>query len=361
MKMTKKLKYGLIGCGGCGVEKHLESYSKMKDNVELWAVCDIVEEKAKEAAARYNVPNVFTDYKQLLALDEIDIVSVATPNYLHSPITVDALMSGKHVHCEKPIAMNFEEALKMMDARDKSGKLLMIGLNNRFTMNSVFAKKYIEDGNLGEIYHIKCGWRRRRGIPGKGGWFTNKAMSGGGPLIDLGVHMMDLSLYLAGSPKPVSVVGSTYSKFADSTTKTDSVNSGFGEALEDGIYDVEDLGVGFVKFDNKMSMALEFSWASNIEQENIYYELYGTKAGIRASFLGSWKFEIFSEYADQVVDIIPKIEDISAWGENETRHFIDCVKNGKKPIAVPEQAADIIRIIMGLYQSSDTGKEVIFG
>ncbi len=158
----------------------------------------------------------------------------------------------------------------MKAAAEKNGKVLMVMRNNRYMQVSTFMKKYINDGKMGEIYAARCGWQRRRGIPGKGGWFTTKAQSGGGPLIDLGVHMIDLTMWLMGSPKPVSVTGCTYTKFADNDV-SDSVNSTFGEKMADGTFDVEDLATGFIRFDNGASLSIEFSWASNIEKRGTLF------------------------------------------------------------------------------------------
>ena len=264
--MNKKLKIGIIGAGGIVMWSHLPGYANM-DNVEIVAICDIKIEKAKAMAEKYNIPQIFENYKDLLALPELDAVDICTPNYLHSIIAVEALERGLHVFCEKPDAVSVSEVEKMQAAAEKSGKVLMVMRNNRYMPISSFTKKYIADGNMGEIYAARCGWQRRRGIPGKGGWFTTKEQSGGGPLIDLGVHMIDLTMWLMGSPKPVAVTGCTYCKFAD-TDVSDSTESKFGEKSSSGTFDVEDLAMGFIRFENGACLQIEFSWASNIEAEN---------------------------------------------------------------------------------------------
>ena len=234
----KKLRIGIIGNGGIAKWAHIPAYKNM-DNVEIIAVCDIIEERAKEASEMLGgKPAVFTDYKELLKAEGLDAVDICTPNYLHSIIAVDALHAGLHVFCEKPDAVSVEEALKMGQAAKETGKTLMVMRNNRFHTASQYLKKYIADGKAGEIYAGRCGWQRRRGIPGKGGWFTTKAQSGGGPLIDLGVHMIDLSIWLMGNPRPVAVSGSTYCKFANDDAGADSDNSKFGDAKADGVFDV---------------------------------------------------------------------------------------------------------------------------
>ena len=187
----KKLRIGIIGNGGIAKWAHIPAYKNM-DNVEIIAVCDILEERAKEASEMLGgKPAVFTDYKELLKAEGLDAVDICTPNYLHSIIAVDALHAGLHVFCEKPDAVSVEEALKMGQAAKETGKTLMVMRNNRFHTASQYLKKYIADGKAGEIYAGRCGWQRRRGIPGKGGWFTTKAQSGGGLAYDRPVHLAD--------------------------------------------------------------------------------------------------------------------------------------------------------------------------
>lgn len=189
----KKLKIALIGAGGIATSSHAPAYEKM-ENVEIAAVCDIIEERAVKMAERLGAPMHCTDYKKVFEIDGLDAVDICTPNYLHSIIAVDALEHGLNVFCEKPDAVSVAEAEKMKAAAEKSGKVLMVMRNNRYRGISSYLKQFIADGKMGEIYAARCGWQRRRGIPGKGGWFTTKEQSGGGPLIDLGVHMIDLSI-----------------------------------------------------------------------------------------------------------------------------------------------------------------------
>jgi predicted dehydrogenase len=340
--MAKKLKYGLIGCGGCGVGKHLASYAKYADDVELYGVYDFEAAKAQAAAEKYGVPHVFDTYESLLADPKLDVVSVVTPNALHAPITIAALQAGKHVHVEKPIALNAEQARAIVAAKDTAGKLVMVALNNRFSEVSQFIKRYVDEGNLGDIYHARCGWRRRRGIPGRGGWFTTKALSGGGPVIDLGVHFFDLTLFFMGFPAPTAVSASTYNKFADKTPGT-------------GTFDVEDFAAGFAKLDTGASVAFEFSWASNIERETNYLELLGTSGGLS---MYNGELRIFSEVSGSLVDVTPHVKNTSGWGDNETRHFIDCIRKRRQPMAPPEDAVKMMQIIDGIYASAESGREV---
>jgi len=217
-QVSKKIKVGLVGCGGIAKGIHIPAYQKI-ENAEVVATCDILKDRAESAAKTLGAADVFTDYRKLIELKEIDMVDVCTPNYLHSDVAVAALNAGKHVFCEKPDAITVEKAIAMKEASEKAGKHLMVMRNWRYNANCNYVKDYIESGKCGELYTGRCGWIRRRGIPGKGGWFTTKAQSGGGALIDLGVHLIDLSIWMMGNPKPVSVSGSTYCKFAATRKK----------------------------------------------------------------------------------------------------------------------------------------------
>ena len=350
-----KLKIALIGNGGICRGSHVENYLD-DERVEVVAFCDIIEERAAALRDKY-YPNaaVYTDYKELLKDESIDAVDICTPNYLHSIIAVDAFKAGKHVLCEKPDAIDVTEVLKMKNAADEAGKVLMVIRNNRFATASKYAKKFIEEGKMGEIYCGRCGWQRRRGIPGKGGWFTTKAQSGGGPLIDLGVHMIDLAVWLMGNPTPVSVSANTYTKFADNDT-SDSENSKFGDANAQGTFDVEDLAMGMIRFDNGAVLQIEFSWASNIKEENRFVELRGTKAGLK--WYGN-DVEFFTEDDGQLLDITPKGNMDSNGHKHNIRNFVDVILEGAEPVFKPSQGVDMIKILCAIYESAEKGKEIV--
>ncbi len=353
--MEKKLRAGLIGLGGILKTAHMPAYVEFAD-VEIAAVCDIAPEKIEAFKKEYNMPDVksYTDYEELLETEELDFVDICTPNYLHSKIAVSALNKGMHVFCEKPDAVSAAEAEKMKKAAEESGKHLMVMRNNRFRSTSRYLKQYISDGGAGEIYCGRCGWQRRRGIPGKGGWFTTKAQSGGGPLIDLGVHMIDLAIWLMGNPVPVSVSGCTYTKFADSDI-SDSVHSSFGEKKADGIFDVEDLAMGFIRFDNGACLQIEFSWASNIEAESTFVELRGTKAGINFT---KDDLKIFTESNGALENLAPLVKETPPDHPKNIRHFINVILNKEEPDFVPAQGVNMIKILEAMYKSAETGAEV---
>lgn len=356
--MSKKLKMAIIGVGGIATRVHMPAYENI-DEIEIVAVCDILPDRAKEVSEKFNIPEYYTDYKDVLNIEGLDAVDICTPNYWHSIIAVDALEKGLHVLCEKPDAVDVEAAEKMKAAAEKNGKTLMVIRNNRFLETSKFLKKYIDDGKMGNIYAGRCGWQRRRGIPGRGGWFTTKALSGGGPLIDLGVHMIDLAMWLMGNPKPVAVTGCTYNKFANSEDVSDSKESGYGDRNAEGTFDVEDLAMGFIRFDNGACLQIEFSWASNVEKEKRYVELRGEKSGSVWSSDDNL-LKIFEEEYGKTADYLPNIDNEKSMGAHEAniRHFADVVLNGAKPIFVPQQGINMIKILRAIYDSAEQGREI---
>ncbi|MET3937673.1 putative dehydrogenase [Paenibacillus sp. PvP094] len=350
--MENKLKYALIGAGGNAEKKHIHGYLALED-VEVAAICDIDLSKASKMAGKYNVPNVYSDYKEMFAKERPDIVSIVTPNFLHAEITEYALSQGAHVHCEKPLSISSEEARRILDARNRTGKRVMIGLNNRFTNEAVFLKKWIDQGNLGDIYSAKAGWIRRSGIPGRGTWFTDKARSGGGVMIDLGAHYLDLALYLMGSPKVSYVAGSTYQNFVHTTARN---RNGY-KGIEGGTFNVEDAAIGFVALQNRGSLSFEFSWASNIEEDRFYVELLGTKGG---ASLVNGTLKLFGESSDICLDITPKLKlNPNLQLENEFRHFVNSIKDERQQLIAPaDDGLYFAEIVDAFYESAASGAPV---
>lgn len=332
------MKVGIVGTGICRM--HASGFKKCED-VEIKTVCDVNTERAEEFAKDYDIKNICSDYHELFADPEIEAVTVGVPNALHAPIVIDAFEAGKHVMCEKPISICAEDARKMVEAGKKSGKIFMMGFNNRFRGDTQLLKKCIENGDLGEIYYAKTGWLRRKGIPGMGGWFTTKALSGGGPLIDLGVHVLDLALWLMGNPKPVYVMGSSYAKFGPEIAKQNG-----------GTYDVEDLATGMVKLENGATVFVEASWASHVERERIYTQLVGTKGGAEVDPL-----RIYTDINGSTANIEMSYPIVSGH-EMEIVHFVECIKEGKTPIATGEHGLHIQLILDAIYESTVTGKGI---
>lgn len=350
--MGKKLKLGLIGAGSICKSAHFPAWLAHPE-VEITAVCDNDKKSADELAILHAIPKVFTDYRDLLQDADIDIVDIMVPNVLHSEISMAALQAGKHVPCEKPDGINPEVAQLTADEAKASGKLLLYMRNNRFRPSSQFLKKYVENGHMGEIYMGRCGWIRRRELAPIG-WFTDKAQSGGGPLIDLGVHFIDLAMWLMGNPKPVSVSGATYNKFGarhlaasvDRRPNDDSVSFAFN---------VEDLASGFIRFDSGATLQIEFSWASNIQEEQHFLELRGTDAGFS---LVNDTLKIFTEVEGALCDIYPRLPSDRGGHARYIAHFVDCILRGAQPTLTPEEGVDMIKILSAIYESARLGEEV---
>lgn len=353
-----KLRYGIIGTGGIS-PKHLNGYSALGDEVEIKAACDIDERKLKERSDHYSIEKRFVNYKDLLADKEIDFVSVCLPNYLHALVTIEALEAGKHVHCEKPMAMNAAQAQAMVDAMNRTGNKMMVGLNNRFTPNAMFVKRYIDGGNLGDIYLAKTAWVRRSGLPHTG-WFCEKEKAGGGALIDLGVHFIDLVLYYLNYPGLRAVTAKTYCRLG----KPETYKLYASPKLEENAdirFEVEELAAGFISLKNDADLMFEISWASNIEAERQSYEIYGTKGGISYT-AGSGappKLKIYTRTNGQLVDIEPKIKP-ELYKDSEFRHFVNCIRLDKQPtISIPEQGVAMMKLIENIYRSAETGTQII--
>jgi predicted dehydrogenase len=333
----KTTKVGIIGLGWPGRE-HLKGYSKSK-RAEVVAVCDANGELAQQVADGNDVPKVYTDHKKLLQDPEIEAVSVCLPNFLHAPVSIDALKAGRHVICEKPPALDVKQAQRMADTADKAGLTLMYALCQRFTGAAKLVKSYIDAGDLGEIYFARAVYHRRRGIPlGTGSWFTDKSRSGGGALIDIGVHALDCAWWLMGSPKPVSISGNVYHEF--------------GHVVPQGTnFDVDDSAFGLIKFDNGATLILECSWALNQPGGSVT-QLAGTKGGVEMN-----PVTILTERDGVQLDVTPKVPDADNFA-GQTDHFIECLQTGREPIMSAEQGVHLMQMLEGIYKSAETGREV---
>lgn len=350
MPSDKKVRVGVVGVGIGRV--HLDGYRKLSGSVEIVGICDLREDRARKAAEEFGAKHVFTDYNHLFALDQLDAVSVCTPNAFHAEVALAAIAAGKHVLCEKPMANTLANARQIVDAVRQNDKVFMMGMNNRFRGDTQVLKSFVERGDLGEIYYAKCGWVRRSGIPGFGGWFTTKSLSGGGPLIDIGVHALDVTMYLMGNPAPVSASGATYAKFGPRGLGS----GGYGTRPDPDkakTYDVEDLATGLIKVDNGASLFLEASWASHIEKDRFYSTLHGTEGGADLEPL-----RIHTTMAGVQADISPHAPNIGGH-EAEVAHFIDCIQQGKAPLSTAEQGLHVLQILDAIYRSSETGREII--
>lgn len=350
-----KMKVGIIGTGSISNE-HIQAYLK-NPNVELCAFCDINPQQLNMMAEKYGITRTFTSHQEMLAaMPELDAVSVCTWNAAHAPCTIDALNAGKHVLCEKPMALNAKEAREMKAAAEKNGKLLMIGFVRRYGNDCAILKDFIGNGYFGDLYYTKATYLRRKGCPG--GWFGDKARSGGGPLIDLGVHVIDLTRYLAGNPKPVSVYGATFQKLGDRNhIKSGTSYVSAGKTAED-VFNVEDAVTALVRYENGLVLSIEASFSLNIKHDSGTIELFGTKAGAKLEP----ELEIYTEMNDYMANVqlaSPTALDFNGLFCNEVNHFADCVLNGTACQSPAEDGVALMTILDAIYQSAETRHEVV--
>jgi len=353
-----KVRIGIIGCGGIANGKHMPSLAIL-ENVEMVAFCDIIEERALKAKEKFGTPDskTYTDYKKLLEDKTIDVVHVCTPNRSHSYITVDALESGKHVMCEKPMAINSEEAKKMLDASKRTGKKLTIGYQSRFRKDAQFLKTEVDSGTFGDIYYAKATALRRRSVP-TWGVFLNEYEQGGGPLIDIGTHALDLTLWMMQNYKPKYCVGTAYHKLNKDTNQ----GNAWGNWDPDK-FTVEDCAFGFVVMENGATINLESSWALNIlDPREAVTTICGTLAGadmndgLRINGIRNNCPYVFKPDLDQKSGALY----FSAKGsgkpsEIEAYQWINAIINDTDALVKPEEAYTVTRILEGIYKSAESG------
>lgn len=357
-----KLKVGIIGCGMIALGKHLPALTTIEE-IELVAFCDIVLERAEKAKEEYGTSDakVYEDYKKLLEDKEIDVVHVLTPNRSHSFISVDAMHAGKHVMCEKPMAINSVEAKKMLEAQKETGKILTIGYQNRYRADSQYLKASCERGDLGDIYFAKAHAVRRRAVP-NWGVFLNEYEQGGGPLIDIGTHALDLTLWCMDNYKPKSVMGNVYKKL------NDQENSGnaFGPWKKEE-FTVEDSAFAFITMEDGATIILESSWALNtLDIDEAKTTLCGTKAGADMKD----GLRINSDDFDRLTVLKPELlaggvafNDGTSGDRpevKEARTFYDAILYNKPLTVTAEQAYTVTNILEGIYESAKTGEAYKF-
>jgi len=360
--MGKELKIGIIGCGGIANGKHLPALSTV-DEASIVAFCDIVPERMEQAGEKYGTKGykLYADYKKLLEDKSIDVVHVLTPNKDHSYITVDALEAGKHVMCEKPMAISYVEAKKMLDAKNKTGKKLTIGYQTRYQADSQYLKAACERGDLGDIYYAKAHAVRRRAVP-TWGVFLDEEKQGGGPLIDIGTHALDLTLWMMNNYKPKSVMGNTY--------KMLGANGNSGNAWgpwDPAKFTVEDSAFGFITMENGATIMLEASWALNtLDAIEAKTTLHGNKAGadmrdgLRFNFDDLGRLSMTKPNLSAGGAAFYEGKDFSKPEQLEARLWIDAILNDREPVVTPEQAIVVSQILEGIYESAKTGKLVTF-
>ncbi|NRA40480.1 MAG: Gfo/Idh/MocA family oxidoreductase [Planctomycetes bacterium] len=340
-----KIKCAVIGLG-MGTS-HIHGYQGHPD-AEIVAIADLNEDLLKSKGDEYSIPGRYTSVEEMFEKEDIDVVSIATPNSLHKPFTLMAIANGCHVLCEKPMAMNTAEAEEMLAAADKAGTRIMINFSYRFNDASWGIKDQVKDGALGEVYTGRTRWTRRDGFPGFGGWFGTKKLSGGGPLIDLGVHRIDLALWLIDYPEPEWVLGRTHKKI------------GVPRAEAEGkTFDVEDFASAIITFTNGMSLQVEASWGGHTQySEDMETTLVGTKAGLtQRNIQGRYDFEafMFTENAGCKMDV--EMKGGSA-PKSAQWHYVDSILNKKPHIATGAEGVTIMKILDAIYESAETGAPV---
>ncbi len=348
-----KTKVGIIGCGTIANNAHIPSYMK-NDDVEIKYFCDIILDRAEKAVKDYGCGTAVEDYHVVLNDPEIEAVSVCTPNNVHSVISIDALRAGKHVLCEKPAARVYSEALEMQKVAHETGKLLNIGVVNRFNTSVNMIKDMIQNGDLGDVYHVYVSFRSHRSIPGLGGAFTTKAISGGGVLIDWGVHYLDIVMYCLGDPEPKTVSGKAHCVLGKEMENYNFVNMWAGPPVLDGTYDVDDFVTAFVRTENT-SISLNGAWAQNIGVSESYIDFIGTKAGIRLQYGAD--FMVYSTQGKALTEIKPMYKQEDAF-QNEINSFIRATKTGEHLPSYIDNAVITAKLMQAIYDSSDKGEEI---
>ncbi len=358
--MDKKVCIAVIGCGRIATNGHFPAFREISDVVRVKYACDIIESKAQAKKDEFPdlVENVITDYKVALQDSEVEAVYVLTPNYAHYTITMDALRAGKHVFCEKPITVNYALSCEMAEEAEKQGKILNIGVCNRYNKSVELLEKMNKEGKFGNIYHVYCSFRSYRCIPGLGGAFTNKAESGGGVLIDWGVHFLDLILYILGGAKLKTVTCDAYCEMAKDMKSYKYLGMWAEDTKNlDGVNDVDDFITGHIRTD-KASISFNGAWAQNIGQDEMFIDFLGDKAGARLTYGGHFTFWGTSDEGElQTVTYNYNIPNQLAC---EDRAFLNAVRTGEKTKTHIDNILESAKLLDALYESASKKEEIKF-
>ena len=358
-----KIKAGIIGCGGIGTGKHLPALKALSDRVEVVGFCDIIEERAQKACKEFGAEGakVYTDYKEMLKDESIQTIHVCTPNRSHSFISIDAMKAGKHVICEKPMAKTYAEAKAMLDCSKETGRILTIGYQNRYTKESMYVKRFCESGEMGDIYYAKAHAIRRRGVP-TWGVFLNEYEQGGGPLIDIGTHALDLTLHMMDNYEPAYCVGKTFHKL----NKNTETGNAWGDWDVDR-FTAEDSAFGFIVMKNGAVIYLKSSWALNMaDPKEAITTICGDKAG--ADMLDGLRINGVKNVRQYIMKPNFSTGGVAFFdgagrkepADYEAANFSAAILDGQELNVKPEQAAVVTRILEGIYKSQQTGKPYYF-
>jgi len=350
------LQAAVIGCGSIASGSHIPHYAS-NPNVRLKYFCDIIPKRADKAAEKYGGTAVY-NYKELLNDPELNLVSVCTHNDMHAPISIDFLRAGKDVLCEKPAARTLPEAIEMQKAARESGRLLSIGVVNRFGAYNNLVKQMIEQGGLGEVYHVYASFRAHRSIPGIGGDFTRKAISGGGALIDWGVHYLDLVLYCCGEPKLLTASGETFCKLGRDIENYTYLSMWADRTKETGgVYDVDDSCVGLVRTAGPV-ISFHGAWAQNIGEAETYIDFIGSKGGIRLNYCRDFVY-----YTAQDGGLTKRSIELpeSDFYKIEIDSFVESVRTRVPNQAHIDRTIEASKILDAIYRSSESHREIVIG
>lgn len=347
-----KVRVGIIGLGAIGAV-HADAYCALPD-IEITAVCDISDSRLTAIGEKYNVKQRFKNYRDLLKTD-LEAVSVCVGNKLHRAVAVAALEAGKHILLEKPMAMNGAEAAEIAASGKKAGKIIQIGMVWRQSEQAKVIRDYVKKGLFGDIYHLRAVMIRRRGIPGLGGWFTTRAASGGGALIDLGVHWFDAAMHISGQWKPTRVSAMNYAMFGKDMRNYRYVDMWAGPPNYKGVCDVEDYSLGLVRFGKKASLVFEIAWAANAEEVQ-FVDILGDKGGARL-FDGK-PLTIYTEHNNRVANISPLINDAGNMFHRQAEIFIKACRGECPPAATAAEGVTVMKLIDAVYASGQSGREV---
>ena len=344
--MAKALRVGFIGAGGIAGQ-HAKFLSVM-DGVEIAAASDTSTPALEAFREKWEVSAGYTDYRAMIATEDLDAVSVCTPNFLHSGPTIDALKQGLHVLVEKPMAMGSSECTQMIAAARKAGRQLVVGYQWRFSPTAQFMRQQVADGVVGDVLYVRVQALRRRGIP-SWGVFGRKDLQGGGPLIDIGVHIIEMAHYIIGKPAPLSASASTYTYLGDSKPRA---KAPWGD-WDYRTYTVEDLAVGFVRFEGGATMNVEASFAAHIEQDVFNIQIMGTKGGLTFD-----PPKLFHDHHGYMLTSAPEFLGKDEMWKAKMAHFVRTCRTGRGNQAPGEDGLAVQQILDGLYASADAGGEV---
>ena len=362
------LRVAIVGGGFITVRGHIPAIQRHPET-ELAALVEVNPERGRALAAQFGIPALFTDYDQMLREVQPDLVIIATPNVFHAPMTIAALDAGAHVLCEKPMALSLADGQAMLAAAHRANRVLTIGLHNRFRPEMEMMKRIIDEGQLGRVYYAKASMLRRRGIPGFGSWFTNRDLAGGGALMDIGVHMVDLALWMMGNPRPVSVTGVTYSEFgprrrALGTWGSDAPAAG-AVIPENARFDVDDLAAGIVRFANGATLMVDVSWAAYVAAEE-RLQVLGSEAGADVFVTERMAptqtpLKIYHDMAGRPAETYPVLPPSLPEDNPYTLQFnalVRHLRHGGPLRVLPEQALDVTAVLVALQESAATGRSV---